>query len=280
MLSPSRSLRRAAVTGAFLPEVAALGALHEAGVHFRPGQVVLITGRPGAGKSNLAQYAVTCWANGGIPALYYSLDMDPFTAAVRQAALATSHRQEDISAALDGPGEAFYEDALSGLDIEFCFDTRPELPDIQEELDAYVEKWDRFPGVIVVDNLLNIECGEGGHGDQKFVMKNLQELARKTSASVLVLHHAREGVKDTTKPPTMAETDNKMNQIPEVVLGVAHDDVTGEMQIAALKVRSGAKSDPAAERPFRIYADFSHMSFTRHKPMVQQGWHNDWSSDD
>jgi len=279
MLSPSKSLRRAAVSGAALPEVAALGALHDAGIRFRHGQVVMVTGRPGAGKSNIVQYACTAWASAGIPVLYYSLDMDPFTAAVRQAALLTGHRQEHISEALEGPGEAFYEDALTGVGIEYCFDTQPELPDIQEELDAYVEKWDQYPGVIVIDNLLNIEIGEGAHGDQKFAMKNLQALARLTGATVFVLHHAREGVKDTTRPPTMAETDNKLNQIPEVVLGVAHDDTTGEMSIAALKVRVGAPMDPGAERPYRVWADFSRMQFSRNRPQQQwSGWDDEESA--
>ncbi|HET8768703.1 MAG TPA: AAA family ATPase [Pedococcus sp.] len=267
MLTASRSLRRAAKTGAAMPEVSFLSALHGAGVHFRPGQVVLVTGRPGAGKSNLVQSICTEWATEhDLTTLYYSLDMDPFTVGVRQAAAITGHPQERISAAMDGPGEAYYEAELDGIPIAYCFDTRPELPDIQDELDAYVELYDAYPAAMVIDNLLNIECGEGGHGDQKFVMRNMQELARRTGSCLFVLHHAREGVKDTTRPPTMAETDNKMNQIPEVILGVAHDDDTGEMSVAALKVRVGGKSDPAAERPFRLTADFSTMQFSAGRP--------------
>jgi hypothetical protein len=277
--SASKALRRASVTGTTLPEVPWLASLHEAGVRFRPGQVTLVTGRPGAGKSNLTQRLCTDWAvDHDLPTLYYSLDMDPFTAAVRQAAAVTGHRQESIAAAMEGPGEAYYEDALADLPIEFCFDTQPELPDIQEELDAYVELYDRYPAVVVIDNLLNVEVGEGQHGDQKFALKELQSLARRTGAQTIVLHHAREGVKDTTRPPTMAETDNKVNQVPEVILSVAHDDNTGEMSIAALKVRVGAKSDPGAERPYRIQADFSTMSFSRHRP--QQTWSWDGDSED
>jgi hypothetical protein len=251
--------------------------LDDAGIRLRAGQVVMVTGRPKAGKSNLVQYVCTFLSQEhGVPVLYYSLDMDAFTAAVRQAAIVTGHKQENISREIEGPGEAFYEDALHDVDIEFCFDTEPELPEIQQELDAYVEKWDRWPGVVVIDNLLNINCGEGTHADYKFVMKNLQALARRTGALVLVLHHAREGVKDVTRPPTAAETDNKINQIPELILSVAHDDDTGEMQIAALMVRNGAKSDPNAERPYRTWADFSTMQFTRNRPQRQWNWEQDF----
>jgi hypothetical protein len=271
MLTAGRTLRRGVDGGVALPDVTSLRDLHGAGVRFRRGQVVMVTGRPGAGKSNLMQHLVTCWARAGVPILYYSLDMDPWTTGIRQAAAVTGHSQDRIVEAMDTlEGEAQYEAALADVDVVYCFDTRPALPDVQEELDAFVELRDEWPGVIVIDNLLNIDTGgEGGHADYKFAMKELQGLARETGATVFILHHAREGVKDTTRPPTMAETDNKMNQIPEVILGVAHDDNTGEMSIAALKVRSGAKSDPGAERPFRLAANFSTMSFS--KPQ-RTGW--------
>lgn len=261
MLSASRSLRRGASGGKTLPDIDALASLHDAGVHFRLGQVTEIVGRPGAGKSNFAQAIVTRWARAGLPVLYFSLDQDPWTSGVRQAAAVTGHRQEEIAEALLGPGAAYYEEELADLPVDYCFDTRPELPDIGQELDAYVELWDRYPTVIVIDNLLNIEAGEGGHGDQKFVFRNLQGLARDTGAAVFVLHHAREGVRDTTRPPLMSEIDNKQSQIPELILGLAADD--GVFRIAALKVRSGGKSDPEAKRVHRVGVDLSTVQITK-----------------
>jgi hypothetical protein len=55
LLSPSRAIRKAATTGHALPEIAALRGLYERGVSFRGSQLVMVTGRPKAGKSNLVQ---------------------------------------------------------------------------------------------------------------------------------------------------------------------------------------------------------------------------------
>jgi hypothetical protein len=245
-------------------------------VRFRAGQVVMVTGRPKAGKSNFAQWLVTQW---GLPTLYYSLDMDAFTAACRQAAIVTGHRLEGIAAAMESGGEGWYEDELDGSEVAFCFDTTPELPDIQAEMDAYVELNDLYPSVVVVDNLLNIECGEGTHGDYKHVMKQLQSLARQTGALVIVLHHAREGTKDITRPPSAAETDNKINQIPETLLSVAKNPDDDRFQIAVLYQRFGGRSDPNAEHPATIWADFSTMSFTNIKPIAAPSW-GGWENED
>jgi hypothetical protein len=259
-----------------LPSIPVLFSLEQAGVRFRAGQVVMFTGRPKAGKSNFAQWLVSQW---NLPTLYYSLDMDAFTAAVRQAAIVTGHKLENISAAMEQGAEGWYEDELVDSDIAFCFDTTPELPDIQAELDAYVELNDIYPSVIVIDNLLNIECGEGGLGDYKHIMKQLQSLARKTGALVIVLHHAREGTKDVTRPPTAAETDNKINQIPEVLLGLAKSPVDDRFEVAVLYQRNGGRSDPNAEHPAVIWADFGTMQFSSSKPIAAPSW-GGWSQDE
>ena len=80
MLSPSRALRKAAATGHELPEVAALRELYARGVSFRRSQLVMVTGRPKAGKSNFIQWLSHQW---GLPALYNCWDMPAFTAARR-----------------------------------------------------------------------------------------------------------------------------------------------------------------------------------------------------
>lgn len=271
MLKPSRALRKAAATGHSLPEVAALRELYGRGVYFRRSQLVMVTGRPKAGKSNLIQWLAHQW---GMPALYNCWDMPAFTAAVRHAAIVTGDETSRISAQLaeDGPAAGYYEEALEEGVLEYCFDTKPELPDIQQEIDAWVEKYDSYPDVIVCDNLLNIDGAEEDHRVQKFILRELQDLARRTEALVFVLHHATEGAKDTARPPAARETDGKVNQIPDLVLSVANDG-HGGFNLAPVANRNGP-SDPNADNPIQIFADFARMQFSQYRPASAPRWEN------
>jgi hypothetical protein len=288
MLSPSSALRRAAHTGAHLPHVDVLADLYQRGVEFRGSQLVMVTGRPGAGKTFLAQWLVSEMATKAkaageeCPGLYFFLDGTPFTAAVRQAAWATGDTTQSITAALDGPGAAYYEDALSELggDVQFVFDRKPELPDIQAELDAYVEMWDRYPSWMVFDNLLNVAGCEEVHHAQKFALGEFQSLAFRTGACVLVLHHASEaGVKDYSKPPRVGDTDGKVTQLPETVLTVAKDPYSDRFSIAVGKLRDGGAADPSAENPVVLWADLARCSFSNQKPITAPAW-GGWDGED
>ena len=280
MLRPDLALRKAGTSGKHLPRVPALAELYGRGVDLRQSQLVMVTGRPGAGKTFFAQWLVSEMAKDDCPGIYFFLDGTPFTAAVRQAAWATGDTTGSIAAALEGPGAAYYEDALAdlGQDISFVFDRRPELPAIQAEVDAYVELWDRYPAWIVVDNLLNVDGCFEDHHVQKDVLAEFQSLAFTTGACVIVLHHASEaGVKDYSKPPRVGDTDGKVTQLPELVLTVAKDPYSDRFSIAVGKIRDGGAADPTAERPVVLYADLPRVSFTNHKPMSAPwgGWEDD-----
>lgn len=258
--------------------MAALADLYDKGVAFRESAMWMVTGRPKAGKSFFAQWwasEVTRAARAAgttAPGIYFFLDGTPFTAAVREAAWATGHRTKDIAAALDGPGAAFYEDALDSLfeDITFVFDKRPEMPDIQESIDAFVELWDRYPSWMVFDNLRNMTGGDESHESMKFVLGELQALAYTTGASVGVLHHASEsGVRDYSKPPRVNETDGKVSQYPEMVLSVAKAPDSDRFSIAVAAQRDGGDSDPQADRPVVLEADLGRVDFR--KP-TKTGW--------
>ena len=79
----------------------------------------MVTGRPGAGKSNFVQWLVNQWPD--VRTLYNSYDMPAFTAAVRQAAIQTGARTQDISASLEGEleGGDVYLKALAESPVEF-----------------------------------------------------------------------------------------------------------------------------------------------------------------
>jgi hypothetical protein len=291
LLTAARSLRRAAVSGHALPRVAALADLYNRGVEFRQSQLWMMTGRPKAGKSFVAQWLGSEWAKAAkqqgttCRGIYFFMDGTPFTAAVRQAAWVTGHQTKDIAAALDGPGQGFYEDALEEVssDITFVYDKKPELPAIQESIDAYTELWDEYPDWMIFDNLRNLAGGDEGHEAKKFTLSELQALAYQTRANVGVLHHASEsGVRDYSRPPRVGDTEDKVSQYPEMVLTVAKDPNSDRFLIAVGAQRDGGDSDPAAEHPITLFADLSRVSFTNVKPMSAPawgGWENEHDDD-
>lgn len=245
----------------------ALAGLARWGVTFRHGQLVMVTGRPKAGKSNFVQWLVTQWPDQRC--LYNCWDMPAMTAISRQAAVVTGDPVTEILKKFDleDPTAGYYEDRLDESNVEFSFDRKPTLPDVQEEVDAFVEYHDAYPGVMVCDNLLNIDGAEVDHREQKFILRELQSLASTTGALIFVLHHATEGTKDTSRPPAARETDGKVNQVPDLVLSVANDG-EGGFAVSPVMNRNGAM-DPAAENPVRIWCDFARMQFAATKPMVQ-----------
>jgi hypothetical protein len=267
--------------------VEALADLYAKGVDFRESQLWMLTGRPKAGKSFFAQWLVSEIVAAAkkqgkeCPGIYFFLDGTPFTAAVRQAAWATGHKTQDITKALDGPGVGFYEDALEEMsgDISFVYDKKPEMDEIQQILDAYVELWDRYPSWMIFDNLRNLAGGDEGHEAKKFTLSELQMLAYQTGASIGVLHHASEsGVRDYSKPPRANETEDKVTQYPEMVLSVAKDPESDRFNIAAAAVRDGGASDPNADHYVTVFADFSTVSFNRYKPSAQSWAPSSWDN--
>ncbi|MGL4178296.1 MAG: AAA family ATPase [Dermatophilaceae bacterium] len=248
---------------------------------FRASQLWMVTGRPGAGKSFFAQWLMsevvtTSRAAGDVKrGIYFFMDGTALTAGVRAAAWATGHRTEEVLKALDGPGAEYYEQALAeiGHDITYVFDRRSEAGAIQEAVDAFVELWDEHPAWMVFDNLRNLAGGDEGHEAKKEILSYLGSLAASTGASVCVLHHASEsGVRDYAKPPTASQTEDKVTQYPEMVLGVAKDPNSDAFRLSVAKLRDGGASDPMADRPVEIYADLSRVRFTSQAPTGLQAW--------
>ena len=259
MQSATQTLTRATSSGRPLPMPPAVAGLRP-WFTFRRGLVCMVTAAPKRGKSAFIQWLVV---NMDVPTLYFSADMDSFTAGTRHATIQTGDKFSDVYHQIDtnGPGLGYYEEALLTSKVSYCFDPSPDLPDVQAEVDAYVEVWDRYPEVIVIDNLLNMQGAEDDKNTQQFLLRNFNELARTTGALVIIAHHASEAnLKDPGKPPPAREVQNKVTEYPGVVLGLAHDAETGDFHIAVTANRHG-KSDPAAKHPLTIHADLGRMQF-------------------
>lgn len=271
MLSASRSLTKAATTEP-LPLLGALRSLNNAGIVVRRGDLVMITAIPNAGKSLFILYWIAAL---NLPTLYFSADNSVHTTMTRLLSYVHQTDRKDIEADLDDEEigevmEADYMASLAGSNIEFCFDGSLTMDSITQELSAYVELYDEWPQIIVVDNLINVE-GTQDHQGQNGILSELHWLARMSGAAVFVLHHASQSnekpgkAPDPTMPRGSNYVQNKVTHYPDLVLSVAADSERGLFRIAGVKVR-GDKNDPAALSPHTLYVDFPRCTFYADNP--------------
>lgn len=202
----------------------------------------MVAGMPGSQKSGFTLWLTSRWAEvGGLSCLYFSADMAQHTAITRLAGLLTGHTSETVSRGLSAGAEDFYAEALARVPLTFCFDSAPGLDDVMLELYAYVELYDEYPDVIVVDNLINIQVDhENEWSGLRVALIELHSLARLTGSAVVVLHHMSEaGQRDTTVPAARRDLHGKVSQLPELILSLAFDPSLNKLNLAAVKNRNG-----------------------------------------
>lgn len=239
MVRASRALRMAAEAGRPLPEVPALASLYAMGVVFRERNLVLIAGPSGGGKSTLAQYLAAVM---GVPALVIAPDMDETESIPRLISTLSGVPVDEVREDMD-----VYGHFLDDCEMEFYWDDSPSIEDIYLDLDAYVELYDAWPKLILVDNLLEIDAGDGELEAQRFVMNELKALAKKTDSCVIVLTHTRgEQGSDYSKPQSRDKILYKIDQKPNLILTLGRE---GDLfRVACVKDRNSAATDPTGKK--------------------------------
>lgn len=174
-----------------LPPV--FGSLDRMGAKFRRGQVTLLAGASGGGKSAFAIYQATRLAYDeftSVPSLYFSADCDRITVAQTILAGVMKKPLYQCEELLDLNDEA----ALGVLDratehVWWNFQSSPSVGDILKEIEAYQFVHGESPHHIIVDNLMDVLAE--GESDKRLtnVMLELNDIARDTGAHVLVLCH-------------------------------------------------------------------------------------------
>ncbi len=141
--------------------------LERMGAKPRRGQVTMVAGAPGGGKSAfMSFYALHLDYTGygdKVPGLYFSADSDMMT--FGKAALASImgihvNKAEALLDANDPTAWAKLEDAASHLWVSF--QAAPSPRDIREEVDAFAYAYGDYPAFIVVDNLMDVDASGGG----------------------------------------------------------------------------------------------------------------------
>lgn len=255
MLSARRALRRSKTTGKPLPYIEAFRELYDGPFKFWPrgGETTVVAGHSGSFKSGLVLF----WAaHFGVPVLYMSADMAQHTATARLVAAISGDTTENVFRGLARGADDYYAEFLEDCPVRFCFEPNPDFGDVQGEVDAWVEAWDEYPRVIVLDNLLDIvpSAGDSEWSGYKSILLDAKTLARETGAAVFVLHHTSEEGTDPRYPGPKKKLLGKVSQTPENILSVAKEG--DAFRVSVVKHRSGP-DDPTGEAyvTFRVHLE-------------------------
>lgn len=225
--------------------------LRARGIEVCKGQLSLIVGPPGAGKSLLANNLVVRM---GVPTLAFILDADQLSAAARFGSIMTGHPFGQVKANIDNP---VYQDTLSSLnDTQVVFHAL-DMDDIRLQVDAYEQRYGLPPDLVIVDNLGNMTSTmDNEWALLKALALELDLLAREMQCAVLACAHMTD--METTNPAGRTKLLGKISQYPRLILSVGYDPVTWEYKVSAVKNSSGP-SDVSASHPVTMYADPSRM---------------------
>jgi hypothetical protein len=224
-----QSIASQRATGTLLPAAAGFEALAYAWPE--KGTLTMLAGRTGSLKSTFA----LSWAlRMGSPCLYLSMDQQPRTMMPRAASAWLGRPLGDVKNDLRNGSREWYAQNFSSCNLSFAFGPQT-MRTIGLEVDAYLEFWDRWPDIIVVDNLMDLDGDAEGYQAQVWAMGQLERLAAVTGASVWVLHHCGE-FGDFSFPPPRSAITNKVVHKPELIYTLAYDGV-GLLRVAVVKNR-------------------------------------------
>ena len=237
MLNLNRAWRGSNTNATPLPDVWV--ALANKQIKFRRGQVCMVAAAPNAGKSMFALiYAIKA----KVPTLFFSADTDTATVMMRAASHLSGHEQLLVESNLLS-NRHYYDKYLSEMEsIQFVFDSSPSLDDIELEIKAYVELFGIPPELIVVDNLMNVVSeSDNEWAGLRAIMVEFHDMARKTEACVLVLHHVSEQTEygKTTEPSARRAIHGKVSQLPALIITLGFDPHNQVLKVAAVKNRFG-----------------------------------------
>lgn len=272
MLNALNALRKAADSAPELPRLPELKALYNSGCRIRKGEVVMIAGRSGTQKSGFALWWVSQM---NLPTLYLSADMNAWQASIRLACSLTGMTTEEVEEVMQADGMAArdLDKTLSASQIAFRFGAITYVG-IDYELAAWVERFNSYPEVIVIDNLMDVEDAQSDYAAQMEVMQMSSQLAEATGATVVILHHASDknwnAENRAYMPPSRQEVKGGLSEKPHLSLSVAIDPDLLDYRVAVIKQRMGPcdptgnsyvtlKADPARTRFHALGTGFSQI---------------------
>ena len=231
MRSLARAVNQTRKGGAVLPEV--FSTFSSNGIGIRRGEVTMVAGQPGAGKSTLALKIALA---AKVPSIYFSADTHAHTMGVRTVSMLSGQQQNVVEQYLTPGNEWAKEHLVQAEHIKWCFDPAPSLQDIAEEIEVYREVTGSDPQLVVIDNAVDVTHETGDEfSSLRSLMREVKWWARDTDAAFLILHHTSEAVPGNPCP-ARSSIHGKVAQVPALILTLAADDF-GVMRVAPVKNR-------------------------------------------
>lgn len=207
----------------------------------RFGQVVLIAAAPGIGKSIVA---LKLAVEAGLETLYFSMDSDASTQYARAAAIITGEQISSIQEDIARGRTTRYDMALNrARHIRFVFDSSPSIEDVNSHCLAYGYAFGMWPKLIIVDNVSDVFTETEGHQGLEEVMEWLAQLARKTGACIVGLHHVVGEYESGDKVVPLGGLKGKISKKPTLILTLSRVPANESvMNVAIVKNRAGIAS--------------------------------------
>jgi len=199
----------------------------------------MVAAAPNVGKS---MFALVYALQANVRTLFFSADTDTSTVMMRAASHLSGNSQLTVESNLNTNPEWYNSKFEQMSNIQWVFDSSPSLDDIELEIKAYIELYGAAPELIVIDNLMNIAAETDNEwAGLRAIMMELHDMARKTEACVLVLHHVSEQTEygQGMQPPARRAIHGKVSQLPSLILTMGYDPYNKELLIAAVKNRFG-----------------------------------------
>lgn len=233
-----------------------LTALDRSLSRMRPGQLVIVAGRPGSAKTSLAMHATQAAAAAGTRVLVWSLEMPQRDLVQR---LLCAHARLSISAAVTSSMTREQSDALTVASAELArhrerivfIDHEATFEDIEA---GTLREHQRSPvGLVVIDHLQHVAWSKHTRDERQHlgrVAKGAKRLAKKIGAPIMLLSQLSRKIEERDdKRPMLSDLfgSGEIEAAADVVLGIYRDEYydrdspqKGNAELGILKQRDGA----------------------------------------
>lgn len=188
-----------------------------------------------------------------VPTLYLSMDTDPFTTCVRVVSAVTLVELAQAEEGLDKKFDFATNALKQARDLRFSFPASPSVEDLFSHVYAYGEAEGQWPELIVVDNLANVAYESDEFSEMRTMMADLQTMASRTKAAVVVLHHSTGMYEDGSTIIPQSGVNGKVAKFPSMVLTMCRGADGSQLYISAVKNRFG----PADPSGFKVRAQLA-----------------------